>query len=612
MVIRGALSESPAPATPGALVALSTPDTMNNKDLYLRLLGYVRPYTRIFALSLAGTAAVAITEPLIAALIKPLLDGSFVAKDPRSIRVMPLLLVAVFIVRGIADFVGSVAMNWIAHRVVMDLRDALFARLLALPTRYFDDRSAGTLLSRLTYDVSQVMTATTQALVTLVRDGLAVTGLLAWMLYLNWRLSLLAFLIAPGIGLIMRAISRRLRRLSRELQDLMGELTRVIDEVLQGHKVIKIFGGHDYERDRFSRVNNRVRQFNLKLVAASEGSGPLVQLLAVVALGAMIYLASLQSAADQITVGGFVSLFGAMAMLLTPIKRLTKVNEQLQRGLAAAETIFALLDEPPEPDQGTRTIGRAAGRVSFRAVSHRYRPEGAEVIRRLNLEVQAGETIALVGPSGSGKTTLMSLLPRFYEPDGGEILLDGVPIRELRLAELRANIAYVSQDIVLFNDTVAANIAYGAGFRADEAALVQAAERAHAMEFIRDLPRGLHTLIGENGARLSGGQRQRLAIARALLKNAPILILDEATSALDTQSERKVQQALDTLRQGRTAFVIAHRLSTIESADRIVVLDKGGIVEIGAHAELLARGGLYASLYQMQAHGTQTTKLHSL
>ena len=585
---------------------------MNNKDLYLRLLGYVRPYTRIFALSLAGTTVVAITEPLIAALIKPLLDGSFVAKDPRSIRVMPLLLVTVFVVRGIADFVGSVAMNWIAHRVVMDLRDALFARLLALPTRYFDDRSAGTLLSRLTYDVSQVMTATTQALVTLVRDGLAVTGLLAWMLYLNWQLSLLAFLIAPGIGLIMRAISRRLRRLSRELQELMGELTRVIDEVLQGHKVIKIFGGHAYERDRFARVNNRVRQFNLKLVAASEGSGPLVQLLAVVALGAMIYLASLQSAADQITVGGFVSLFGAMAMLLSPIKRLTKVNEQLQRGLAAAETIFALLDEPPEPDQGTRTIGRAAGRVSFRAVSHRYRAEGSEVIRRLSLEVQPGETIALVGPSGSGKTTLMSLLPRFYEPDGGEILLDGVPIRELRLAELRANIAYVSQDIVLFNDTVAANIAYGAGFRADEADLVQAAERAHAMEFIRDLPQGLHTLIGENGARLSGGQRQRLAIARALLKNAPILILDEATSALDTQSERKVQQALDTLRQGRTAFVIAHRLSTIENADRIVVLDKGGIAEIGSHAELLARGGLYASLYQMQAHGAQTTKLHSL
>ena len=584
---------------------------MNNKDLYLRLLGYVRPYTRIFALSLAGTIVVAITEPLVAALIKPLLDGSFVEKDPYSIRVMPLLLVTVFIVRGIADFVGSVAMNWIAHRVVMDLRDGLFARLLTLPTRHFDDHSAGTLLSRLTYDVTQVMTASTQALVTLVRDGLAVVGLLAWMLYLNWQLSLLAFLIAPGIGLIMRVISQRLRRLSRELQELMGEMTRVIDEVLQGHKVIKIFGGQDYERNRFNRVNNRVRQFNLKLVAASEGSGPLVQLLAIIALGSMIYLASLQSAADQITVGGFVSLFGAMAMLLAPIKRLTKVNEQMQRGLAAAETIFALLDEPAEPDRGTRAIGRAVGRVSFRAVSHRYRAEGAEVVRRLSLEVHPGETIALVGPSGSGKTTLMSLLPRFYEPDSGDILLDGAPIRELRLAELRANIAYVSQDIVLFNDTVAANIAYGAGFRADEADLVRAAERAHAMEFIRELPQGLHTLIGENGARLSGGQRQRIAIARALLKNAPILILDEATSALDTQSERKVQQALDALREGRTAFVIAHRLSTIETADRIVVLDKGSIAEIGTHAELLARGGLYASLYQMQAHGVRATKLHS-
>jgi subfamily B ATP-binding cassette protein MsbA len=392
--------------------------------------------------------------------------------------------------------------------------------------------------------------------------------------------------------------------LSRELQELMGDLTHVIDEVLQGHKVIKIFGGQDYERTRFHRVNNRVRQFNLKLAVMSEGSGPLVQLLAIIALGAMIYFAALQSAADQITVGGFVSLFGAMAMLLTPIKRLTKVNEQLQRGLAAAETIFALLDEPPEPDRGTRALGRAQGQISFQQVGYRYRTDRAEVIQQFNLEVRPGETIALVGPSGSGKTTLMSLLPRFYELEFGEIRLDGIPIRELRLAELRANIAYVSQDIVLFNDTVAANIAYGASFRASEAELIQAAASAHALEFITELPEGLHTLIGENGARLSGGQRQRLAIARALLKNAPILILDEATSALDTQSERKVQQALDTLRQGRTTFIIAHRLSTIENADRIVVLDRGRLVEIGAHTELLARNGLYAGLYRMQGNGS--------
>jgi subfamily B ATP-binding cassette protein MsbA len=582
---------------------------MNSKDLYLRLLRYVRPYTRIFALSMLGTAAAAATEPMIPALIKPLLDGSFVEKDPSTIRLMPLLLVAVFIVRGVTGFIGSVAMNWIAHRVVMDLRDALFGRLLTLPTRYFDDHSAGSLLSRLTYDVSQVMTATTQALVTLVKDGLAVVGLLGWMLYLNWKLSLMAFLIAPGIAVIVRVVSRRLRRLSRELQNLMGDLTHVIDEVLQSHKVIKIFGGQDYERERFHRVNNRVRHFSMKLVAASEASGPLVQLLAILALGAVIYFASLQSAADQITVGGFVSLFGAMAMLLAPIKRLTKLNEQLQRGLAAAETIFALLDEPPEPDQGTHALGRARGQVSFHHVSHRYRDDGAEVIQNLSLEVRPGETIALVGPSGSGKTTLMALLPRFYEPEAGDIRLDGVPIRELRLADLRANIAYVGQDIVLFNDTVAANIAYGAGCRASEAELIQAAESAHALAFIRELPEGFATLIGENGARLSGGQRQRIAIARALLKNAPILILDEATSALDTQSERKVQQALDTLRQGRTAFVIAHRLSTIENADRIVVLDKGCIAEIGTHSELLARNGLYARLYQMQSDGNQATKL---
>jgi len=584
---------------------------MNSKDLYFRLLRYVRPYIRIFALSILGTAAAAATEPMIPALIKPLLDGSFVEKDPHMIRLMPVLLVTVFIVRGIANFIGSVGMHWIAHRVVMDLRDAMFNRLLTLPTRYFDDHSAGNLLSRLTYDVSQVMTATTQALVTLVKDGLAVIGLLGWMLYLNWKLSLMAFLIAPGIALIIRVVSRRLRRLSRALQELMGDLTHVIDEVLQGHKVIKIFGGQNYEQDRFHRVNNRVRQFSMKLVAASEASGPLVQLLAVFALGAVIYFASLQSMADQITVGGFVSLFGAMAMLLAPIKRLTKVNEQLQRGLAGAETIFALLDQPPEPDHGTQTLGRARGEVRFQNLSYRYHSEGAEVINNLSLDVQPGETIALVGPSGSGKTTLMALLPRFYEPVSGDILLDGTPIQQLRLADLRANIAYVSQDIVLFNDTVAANIAYGAGFQASELEITQAAEHAHALEFIRELPEGLHTLIGENGARLSGGQRQRIAIARALLKNAPILILDEATSALDTQSERKVQEALDTLRQGRTAFVIAHRLSTIENADRIAVLDQGRIVEIGNHAELLAQNKLYASLYRMQVDSNNATKLQN-
>lgn len=584
---------------------------MDSKDLYLRLLRYVQPYTRIFILSLLGTAAAALTEPLIPALIQPLLDGSFVAKDPHSIRLMPVLLVAVFIVRGITSFIGSVAMNWVAHKVVMDLRTALFERLLTLPTRYFDDHAAGNLLSRLTYDVTQVMNATTQALITVVKDGLTVLGLLAWMLYLNWKLSLMAFLIVPGIAIIIRTVSRRLRRLSRELQELMGDLTHVIDEVLQGHKVIKIFGGQNYERQRFHQVNNRVRHFSMKLIAAAEASGPLVQLLAVLALGAVIYFASLQSVADQITVGGFVSLFGAMAMLLAPIKRLTKVNEHLQRGLAAAETIFALLDETPEPDHGTQTLDKVQGAVRVQSLSHRYRTDGAPVLHEVNLEVRPGETVALVGRSGSGKTTLMALLPRFYEAQAGQIFLDEIPIQNLNLANLRAHIAYVSQDIVLFNDTVAANIAYGCNAPCSEAQLIAAAEHAQAMEFIRELPQGLHTLIGENGARLSGGQRQRIAIARALLKNAPILILDEATSALDAQSERKVQQALDVLRQGRTAFVIAHRLSTIENADRIIVLDRGRIVEVGSHSELLAQCSIYASLYRMQIDNFDTTKLQN-
>jgi subfamily B ATP-binding cassette protein MsbA len=573
---------------------------MNSKDLYLRLLRYVKPYWRIFALSILGTLLLAITEPMLPALLKPLLDGSFVEKDPQIITLIPLLLIGIFIIRGLAGFMGAVTMKWVAHRVVMDLRAEMFQKLLKLPTRYFDNTSAGTLLSKLTYDVSQVMNASTQALVILVRDSVAIIGLLAWMLYLNWRLSLIALLIAPCVAIVVRIIARRLRRVSRNLQGIMGDLTHAIDETIQGHKVIKIFGGEDHEADRFRRVNNRVRHFNMKLTVAAEATTPLVQLLAVIALAGVIYIAALESAAGELTVGGFVSLFGAMAMLLAPIKRLTRINEHMQRGLAAAESIFTLLDQPPEPDQGHRSIGRARGRVSFQGVSQRYGEDADDVLKDIHLEVKPGETIALVGPSGSGKTTLMSLLPRFYESSRGQILLDGEDITALPLAELRANIAYVSQDIVLFNDTMAANIAYGARHEVSEAEIMAAAENAQALEFIRELPQGLDTLIGENGARLSGGQRQRLAIARALLKDAPILILDEATSALDTQSERKVQQALENLRHGRTAFIIAHRLSTIENADRIVVMDQGKIVEIGTHAELLARDGIYAGLYRMQ------------
>ena len=534
---------------------------MNSKDLYLRLLRYVRPHARIFAASIIGTLVLGLTEPALAALLKPLMDGSFIQKDPTFIMLMPVLLAALFLLRGLAGFIGAVALQWVAHRVVMDLRTEMFQRLLTLPTPRFDESSAGALLSKLTYDVTQVMNATTHALVVLLRDSVAVIGLLAWMLYLNWKLSLIAFLMAPAMAFTVRLISRRLRRLSRELQSSMGGLNHVIDEVIDGHKVVKIFAGEAYEAARFHEVNNWVRRYNFKLTTVSEASAPFIQFLAVIALATVIYIASLQSAADEITVGGFVSLFGAMALLLAPLKRLTKLNEQLQRGLAASESIFGLIDEAPESDHGEQTIGRAQGRISFRDVEFHYPSDKIGVLRNINLEVEPGETIALVGPSGSGKTSLMNLLPRLYELSRGRILLDGIDLASLRLADLRANIAYVGQHVVLFNDTLRANIAYGSGQKASEAEIIQAAESAYAMEFIRELPQGLDTLIGENGTRLSGGQRQRVAIARALFKNAPILILDEATSALDTHSERQVQRAPGDATPGSHRFY--HRSSFV-------------------------------------------------
>ncbi len=574
---------------------------MNSKSTYLRLLGHVRPYRRIFALAVLATILTGLIEPLLPALMKPLLDGSFVEQDPFHIKTMPILIALVFLVRGLIGFASKIGLRWVANKVVMDLRQAMFDKLLVLPDRRFADTPSGVMLAKFTYNVNEVMSAATQVLVVLVKDSLAVIGLLAWMLYLNWRLSLIMLISAPLIAVVVRVVSVRLRRLSHALQDAIGELNRVLDEVLGGHREIKIFGARDYERRRFHHTNNWVRRYNMKLGVAAEISSPLVQLMVVVALGLVIYLASLQAVAGQLTVGGFVSLFGAMAMLLAPIKNLLKVNEPLQRGIAAARSVFELLDEEPEADRGQRRLERASGAVRFESVGFRYAADGPRVLADIDLDVQPGETVALVGASGSGKTTLVNLLPRFHDVGEGRILLDGIDLRELTLASLRAQISYVGQQVVLFNDTLEANIRYGCQREVTEAELTAVAEQANALEFIQQLPAGFATRVGENAVKLSGGQRQRIAIARALLKNAPLLLLDEATSALDTRSERLVQQALERLRRQRTTFVIAHRLSTIESADRIVVLQQGQIVETGRHAELLALDGVYAGLHQMQS-----------
>lgn len=568
--------------------------------LYQRLLGYAIPYWRLFAVAVVAMLLFAATDTGLAALMKPMLDGNFIERDPRTTRLVPLALILLFLVRGLTGFASRYTMSWIGRRVVQELRRDVFLRQLQLPVRYFDTNPAGRMLSRLTYDVEQVAEATTNALSVLVRDTLTVLFLLLYMFWISGWLTLLFLIVGPVLIVLLRLVSRRFRILSRRIQDSMGELTQHSEEVIHGQRLVKAYNGEAWQERQFQAVNERNRRLQMKMAAVQGASTPVIQLIAACVLALVVYLATLESVTREISVGSFVSFITAMLLLLQPIKRLTNVNALIQRGVAAARSIFALLDEPGEPDHGRLPLQRASGAIEVRELGFAYDAAKGEVLSDLSFSIQPGQTVALVGRSGSGKSTLANLLLRFYEADRGGIWLDGHELREYRLADLRRQIAMVGQDVVLFNDTLAHNIGYGSLEEADDAAIAAAAAAAYAMEFINALPHGLQTRTGDRGVMLSGGQRQRIAIARAMLRNAPILVLDEATSALDSESERLVQAALTRLTENRTALIIAHRLSTVERADRILVLDKGRLAETGTHAELLAKNGLYADLYRLQ------------
>ena len=569
-------------------------------SLYIRLLSYVKPYWKMFAAGIVSMVALAASETAVAALLKPLLDGSFVDKDPVFMFWMPFIMIAVFTVRGISTFTSTMAITWVGNKVVLDLRNNMFSRLMILPTSYYDRHATGNIISKITYDVTQVTEAATNALTVLVKDSLTVLGLMGWMFYLNWQLSLTTLAILPMMMMVVAVTGKRMRRLNRELQTTVGDMTHVLEESVKGHKIVKIFGGQQYESKRFWSVANWVRRFQMKIKSAAMINVTLVEGVGAICFAIIIYVGTSQAATGALTVGGFVSFITAMGLLFSPIKRLTKVNEVIQKGMAASESVFALSDESPEIDIGTDKLEEPSGHIIFKNVSLQFPETSKPAIDGISLEISPGQTVALVGASGSGKTTLASLLPRFYTPSTGNIFFDNKDINHLSLKDLREHLSYVSQDIILFNDTIAANIAYGIEPRPDLTRIREAADKAFVSEFADKLPNGLDTEIGENGVRMSGGQRQRIAIARAFLKDSPLLILDEATSALDTASERHVQQAIENLESNRTTLVIAHRLSTVENADRIFVLDHGKIAEQGTHEELIQHNGIYANLYNTQ------------
>lgn len=578
---------------------------MNDKDLstwqtFRRLWPIITPFR--IGLIVAAVALIlnAAGDTLMLSLLKPLLDEGFGKASSDVLKWMPLIVIALMVMRGLSGFVSSYCISWVSGKVVMQMRRRLFSHMMGMPVSFFDQQSTGTLLSRITYDSEQVASSSSSALITVVREGASIIGLFILMFYYSWQLSLILIVIAPVVSLVIRVVSKRFRDISKNMQNSMGQVTASAEQMLKGHKEVLIFGGQKVETERFNKVSNHMRQQGMKMVSASSISDPIIQLIASFALAFVLYAASFPEIMDTLTAGKITVVFSSMIALMRPLKSLTNVNAQFQRGMAACQTLFAILDMEQEKDDGKLELKKADGNIEFRNVTFCYPTKELPALQNISMHIPAGKIVALVGRSGSGKSTIANLLTRFYDVNEGSILLDDRDLREYTLSSLRRQVALVSQNVHLFNDTVANNIAYASENQYSREEIERAAEMAYAMDFIKKLDNGLDTMIGENGVLLSGGQRQRIAIARALLRDSPVLILDEATSALDTESERAIQAALDELQKNRTSLVIAHRLSTIENADEILVIEDGHIVERGNHLSLLERNGVYSQLHRMQ------------